>query len=84
MHGNKVDNHITTKLWNIKPFWSVYLQDNYQFKDLNIQKRGLIFRNGLVQIGPKFKHGFSTQEGHSALLECRLAQIAGTARGLLD
>ena len=45
---------------------------------------GLIFRNGLVHIGPKFKHGFGTQEGHSALLECRLAQIAGKARGLLD
>ena len=25
-------------------FWSVYLQDNYHLKDLNIQKRGLIFR----------------------------------------
>ena len=43
------------------------------------------------QIGSKFKRRFGTQEGHSALLECRsshekcgLAQIASTARGLLD
>ena len=26
-----------------------------------------------VQIRPKFKRGFNTQEGHSALLECQLA-----------
>ena len=39
-----MDNQITTKLWIIKTFWSIYLQDNYHFKDLNIQKRGLIFR----------------------------------------
>ena len=44
-----------------------------------------------VQIRPKFKCKFGTQEGHSALLECRLAhqkcrlaQIASMARGLQD
>ena len=37
-----------------------------------------------VQIRPKFKHGFGTQEGHLALLECRLAQNCGSAQGLLD
>ena len=30
--------------WIIKTFQNVYLQDDYHFKDLNIQKRGLIFR----------------------------------------
>ena len=39
-----MDNQITTKLWIIKTFWSIYLQDNHYCKDLNIQKRGLIFR----------------------------------------
>ena len=52
--------------------------------DSKILKKG-------VQIGPKLKHELDTQEGHSALLECRsalpkcrLAQIVGTARGLPD
>ena len=44
MHGNKVDNQITKKLWIIKTFWNIYLQDNYHFNDLNIKKNGLIFR----------------------------------------
>ena len=60
-------------------FWSVYLQDNYHFKNLNIQKRGLILEYRLkmrlnaipiskilkkgVQIGPNFKPGFVTQKG---------------------
>ena len=44
MHGNKVDNQITTKLWIIKTFLNIYLQDNHHFRDLNIQKRSLIFR----------------------------------------
>ena len=39
MHGNKVNNQITKKLWIIKPFWNIY-----HFKDLNIKKNGLIFR----------------------------------------
>ena len=86
--------------WIIKTFWNTYLQDNYHFKDLNIQKNGLIFRIQIkmrlstilgskihkkgVQIGPKLKHKLGTQEGHSALPKCRLVQIVGTARGLLD
>ena len=37
-----------------------------------------------VQNGLKLKHGTSTQEGHSTLLECWLAQIVGMAWGLLD
>ena len=37
-----------------------------------------------VQIGPKLKCRLGTQEGHSALPKCRLAQIVGTARGLPD
>ena len=37
-----------------------------------------------IQIGPKFKRGFGTQESHLALLGCRLAQKRGSARGLLD
>ena len=41
--GIKEDNQITTKLWKIKTFWSIYLQDNHCWKDLNHQKRGLIF-----------------------------------------
>ena len=89
LHGNKLDNQIIAKLWITKIFWSVYLQDNYHFKDLNIQKSSLIYKiqiknaskcNSLlknpqkgVQNGPKFKCGSSTQEGHSALLECRSA-----------
>ena len=39
-----MDNQITKKLWIIKTFWNIYLQDNYHFKDLNIQKKGLFFR----------------------------------------
>ena len=39
-----MDNQITMKLWIIKTFWDIYLQDNHHFRDLNIQKRGLIFR----------------------------------------
>ena len=31
-------------MWIIKTFGGIYLQDNHHFKDLNIQKRGLIFR----------------------------------------
>ena len=40
-----------------------------------------------VQIGPKFKRWFGTQEDHSALLKCRsaekcrLAQIVGSPEG---
>ena len=37
-----------------------------------------------VQIGSKLKRGLGTQEGHLALLKCRLAQIFGPARGLPD
>ena len=37
-------NQITNKLWIIKTFSNIYLQDNYHFKDLNIKKKGLIFR----------------------------------------
>ena len=37
-----------------------------------------------VQSGPKVNCRSNTQEGHSALLECRLAQIVSIARGLLD
>ena len=44
MDENKVDNQITKELWIIKTFWDIYLQDNLHFKDLNVQKRGLIFR----------------------------------------
>ena len=77
------------KLWIIKTFWNIYLQDNYHFKDLNIWKKGLIFRIRIknaskynsrlkntqkgIQIKPKFKLKLSTQESHSALLECQLA-----------
>ena len=35
-----------------------------------------------VQIGTKLKRKLGTQEGHSALPKCRLAQIVGTAWGL--
>ena len=55
MHENKVDNHITKKLWIIKPFWNIYLQDNYHFKDLNIKKKGLIFR---IQIKNASRYNF--------------------------
>ena len=44
LHWNKVDNQISMKLWIIKTFWNIYLQDNHHFRDLNIQKMGLIFR----------------------------------------
>ena len=44
LHKNKVDNQITKKLRIIKTFWNIYLQDNYHFKDLDIQKKGLTFR----------------------------------------
>ena len=37
-----------------------------------------------VQNGIKLKHGTGTQKGHSALLECRLAQTRAMARGHLD
>ena len=37
-----------------------------------------------VQSGPKLKHGTSTQKGHSALLECRLAQTRAMAQVHLD
>ena len=39
-----MDNQITNKLWIIKSFWNIYLQDNYHFKDLNIKKKRLIFK----------------------------------------
>ena len=42
--GIKEDNKITTKLWIIKTFGSVYLQDNHCCRNLNHQKRSLIFR----------------------------------------
>jgi len=42
LHENKVDYHITKKLWIIKTFWNNYLQDNYHFKDLNIWKMDYI------------------------------------------
>ena len=35
-----------------------------------------------VQIGPKFKRKLDTQECHSALPKCRLAQMCGSARQL--
>ena len=35
-----------------------------------------------VQIRPKLKRRPGTQEGHSALPKCCLAQIVGTAQGL--
>ena len=37
-----------------------------------------------VQNGLKLKRGSSTQEGHPTHLECQLAQMRGTAQGLLD
>ena len=42
--GIKWINQITKKLWIIKSFWNIYLQDNYHFTDLNIKEKGLIFR----------------------------------------
>ena len=39
-----MDNQIIKKLWIIKSFWNIYLQDNYHFKDLNIKEKGLGFR----------------------------------------
>ena len=39
-----MDNQIAKKLWIVKPFWNIYLQDNYHCKDLNIKKKLLIFR----------------------------------------
>ena len=72
-------------------FWNIYVQDNYHFKDSNIEKNGLIFRIRIknasrydswlknskkgVQIGSKLKCGPGTQEDHLALLEFQLAQI---------
>ena len=60
-------------------------------------KNGLIFRVWIknesrynsrlkkgVQIGPKLKRKFGTQEGLSTLLECWLSQICDLARGLPD
>ena len=35
---------VLKKLWIIKTFHNIYLQDNYHFKDLNIRKNVLIFR----------------------------------------
>ena len=43
LHRNKGDNQITIKLWIIKTFWSIYLQDNHCWKDLNYQKKSLTF-----------------------------------------
>ena len=46
-HCYRVSSQFLVKfisLWIIKSFWSIYLQDNYHFKDLNIKKNGLIFR----------------------------------------
>ena len=85
-----MDNQITIKLWIIKTFWSVYLQDNHHFRDLNIQKRGLIFRirikneakcNSWLK-NPKKKESRLDQNSNAslALLMSRLAQT----RGLLD
>ena len=37
-----------------------------------------------VQNGPKLKRGSGTQEGHLVVLEYWLAQMWGTARGLLN
>ena len=37
-----------------------------------------------VYIGPKLKRRLDTQEGHSALLECQLAQSCGLAQGPPD
>ena len=37
-----------------------------------------------VQNGPKLKRRSGTQEGHLVVLEYRLAQMWGTARGLLN
>ena len=34
-----------------------------------------------VQNGPKLKHETGTQKGHSALLECQLAQIRAWPKG---
>ena len=45
--------------------------------DSKILKKG-------VQIGPKLKRGPGTQEGHSTLPKCQLAQIFDLAQWLLD
>ena len=42
--GIKEDNQITTKLWKIKTFWSIYLQDNCCWHGLNYPEKSLIFR----------------------------------------
>ena len=37
-----------------------------------------------VQSGPKLKRKTGTQKGHSALLECQLAQMWASTQGHLD
>ena len=84
-------------MWIIKTFGNVYLQEHHCCRDLNHQKRSLIFRiriknvtkckswlKKIVQSGLKLKRGTSTQKGHSALLEGQLAQMQATAQGHLD
>ena len=48
-----------------------------QFPTQKISKKG-------VQNGPIFEQGTGTQKGHSALLECRLAQTRAMAQVHLD
>ena len=100
MLGNKVDNQITKRLWIINTFWNIYPQDNYHFKDLGIRKNGLIFRihikneskyNSRLKNPQKMSSNWTKTQtrarppkGPFGTFGCRLAQIPGSAQGLLD
>ena len=73
MHENKVDNQITKKLWIIKTFWNIYLQDNYHFKDLNIKKKWLIFK---IQIKNASKLAKKSSKNESKLEQNSIAGLA--------
>ena len=62
---------ITEKIWIIQKR-VLFLEYGLKMR-LNAILGSKILKYG-VQIGPKFKCGFGTQKGHSALLKCRLAQ----------
>ena len=100
MHWNKKNNQITTKLWIIKTFWSIYLQDNHCWKDLNYQKRSLIFRIWIKNVSKRKSRLKKPQNRCPKLTKTQtrvrrprrpfgilgvpIGTNASTARGLLD
>ena len=67
-----MDNQITKKLQIIKPFWNIYLQDNYRFKDLNIKKKGLIFR---IHIKNVSRYNFQLKNPQKSSPKCTKIQM---------